>query len=343
MPVLMDTRQGALQRWACDELGLDVSQAGWQSVAGEASARRYFRLRDGASTLICADAPPATERNAEFLAVQSLLAAAGLPVPELLASDLEQGFLLMEDFGQRHLEDALDPDQPPPDYLGALDLLLRLQAVDVSGGALPDYDGTLLGEEFSRFQAWFCEGYLQMALSQEERDVIAALGRQLIEDAQAQPRVLVYRDYMCRNLLLKPGGGLGLIDFQDAVVGPLCYDLASLLKDCYLVWPPAQVHHWALDYRRRLLEAGREAADSDEAFLRWFDWIGLHRHLKVLGNFTRLSLRDGKHGYLKEIPLVLQHIGEVLPRYPAFSEFSAWWQQGLAPRLAGVNWREAAL
>ncbi len=342
MLVLMDDRQAALQRWACAALGLDVSQTGWQAVAGEASARRYFRLLDGSRTLICADAPPATEKNAEFLMVQSLLAAAGLPVPELLASDLQQGYLLMEDFGRQHLEDALDRERPPPDYLGALDLLLRIQAVAVPSGTLPDYDAALLGEEFGRFQDWFCESYLRMTLGQEERDVLSELGRLLIEDAQAQPRVLVYRDYMCRNLLLKPGGGLGLIDFQDAVVGPLCYDLASLLKDCYLVWPPAQVRAWALDYRRRLLEAGREAADSDAVFLQWFDWIGLHRHLKVLGNFTRLSLRDGKHTYLKEIPLVLQHIGEVLPRYPAFGEFSTWWQQRLAPRLAQVDWQEAA-
>ncbi len=342
MPVLMDARQAALRRWACRCLGFDPEQVGWEVVAGEASARRYFRLRAGAQSIVCADAPPATEKNSEFLVVQSLLASAGLPVPKLLASDLAQGFLLLEDFGQRHLEDALDLRQPPQDYLGAFDLLLRLQGVDVSDGSLPAYNAELLGEEFSRFQAWFCEAYLKMELGPEERAVIAGLGEALVNEAQAQPQVLVYRDYMCRNLLLKPGGGLGLIDFQDAVVGPLCYDLASLLKDCYLCWPAEQVQHWALDFRRRLLNAGREAGDSDELFLRWFDWAGLHRHIKVLGNFTRLSLRDDKHGYLKDIPLVLHYIGEVLPRYEAFTDFAHWWRQRLQPQLAGVDWLRAA-
>ncbi|MDJ0877647.1 MAG: phosphotransferase [Halieaceae bacterium] len=334
----MDARQDELRSWACEALAAEADRIRWESVSGEASARRYFRLWNGERSVICADAPPATEKNAEFVAVQSLLANAGLPVPELLAQDLPRGFLLLEDLGSRHLEDALDVAHPPEDYLGAMALLLRLQGVDISTARLPTYDDALLGEEFGRCREWFCENYLGMELPPEEAGVISGLGEQLVACALQQPQVLVYRDYMCRNLLVKPDGGLGLIDFQDAVVGPLCYDLASLLKDCYLRWPPEQVRKWALGYRRELLAAGRPAADSDEDFLRWFDWIGLHRHIKVLGNFTRLALRDDKPGYLKDIPLVLQYIREVLPRYSEFSDFANWWQQRVEPVVAGVSW-----
>lgn len=338
MPALMDARQDELRHWAADALEVDVEQLRWEPLAGQASARRYFRVRAGERSLVCADAPPATEKNVEFVAVQSLLAGADLPVPSLLAVDLERGFLLQEDFGDRHLEDGLDIDRPPADYLGALGLLQRIQAVDVPAGALPVYNESLLNEEFSRFHAWFCEAYLELQLTTEDAEVIADLGGRLVAVGLEQPQVLVYRDYMCRNLLLKPDGGLGLIDFQDAVIGPLCYDLASLLKDCYLRWEPSQVRRWALDYRQALMDAGRPAADSDEDFLRWLDWIGLHRHLKVLGNFTRLALRDDKTGYLCDIPLVLDYVRDVLPRYPEFAAFRQWWDARLEPAIEGLAW-----
>ncbi len=336
--MLMDARQAELRRWAASALTVDAGQVGWEAVTGDASARRYFRMRTGEQSFICADSPPATEKNAEFVSVQALLAGAGLPVPALLSHDIQRGWLLLEDFGNRHLQDALDLAQPPEDYLGALDLLLQLQAVDVSDAPLPAYDEALLAEEFSRFRQWFCEAFLCLELAPGELAAIEGLGQCLIADAVSQPQVLVYRDYMCRNLLMKPDGGLGLIDFQDAVVGPLCYDLVSLLKDCYLRWPPAQVRRWALAFRGGLLDTGRFAGDNEDTFLRWFDWIGLHRHIKVLGNFTRLALRDQKPGYLKDIPLVLHYIGEVLPRYEALGEFAGWWQDRIEPAVASVDW-----
>lgn len=342
MPALMDAREAELHSYAVGVTGVDADAATWEPVAGDASARRYFRLAAGQRSVICADAPPATEKNTEFVAVQALLADAGLPVPALLGHDLARGFLVLEDFGHRHLQDELDPLHPPADYLGALDLLAKIQSVDVSAAGLPAYDAALLGEELSRFPEWFCGAYLGLELEPAESALIDTLDRALVTEAAEQPQVLVYRDYMCRNLLLKPDGGLGLIDFQDAVVGPLCYDLASLLKDCYLCWPPQQVQRWALDFREALLAAGRPAGDSDATFLRWFDWIGLQRHIKVLGNFTRLALRDGKPGYLGDIPLVLHYVREVLPRYPEFADFAAWWQGRIEPAVAGIDWQGAA-
>jgi aminoglycoside/choline kinase family phosphotransferase len=330
----MDARETALRDWASALSGYGE----WATVKADASSRRYFRLSAGGRSVICADSPPESENNRAFLAVHELLASAGLPVPSLLDVDLERGFMLLEDFGDRHLQDALDALNPTADYLGALPLLADIQAVEVSGSGLPAYGRGLLSEEYSRFHQWFCGAFLQMPERARDTRIVNAMGELLVRDALAQPRVLVYRDYHCRNLLLRPDGSLGLIDFQDAVAGPLCYDLASLLKDCYLRWEPEQVADWVSRYRDRLLALNRPAGDDVAQFARWFDWIGLHRHLKVLGNFTRLALRDGKTGYLPDIPLVLRYIREVLPRYPEFGEFQVWFESEVMPRAAAVRW-----
>ena len=243
------------------------------------------------------------------------------------------------DLAVRGLQEVLEKESPGSDYRGALPLLARIQAVEAAG--LPVYDRSVLTEEFGRFYQWFCLGWLGLDDDGHSRAVVDRLGELLVEDALRQPQVLVYRDYHCRNLLRRADGSLGLIDFQDAVRGPLCYDLASLLRDCYLRWPPERVRDWALDYRRMRLDSGLTAGESEDEFLRWFDWIGLHRHLKVLGNFTRLALRDGKDRYLADIPLVLDYVEEVLPDYPAFAEFTGWWSEVLAPRLIGRDWTAA--
>lgn len=340
VPAFMRRRERALREFAIERLGTEAENLRWEAVTGDASSRRYFRLNSGTRSWVCADSPPATEKNEAFLAVQRLLAGAGLPVPEVIAVDLAQGFFLLQDFGDRHLLHSLDTRQPSPGYGGALDLLLRLQAVDSS--ALPRYSRAVLEEEFSRFSRWFCEEWLGLPNSVSHAEQVQSFGNLLIDAAGEQPQVFVFRDYHSRNLLLRGDGTLGLIDFQDALQGPLCYDLASLLRDCYIRWPVQQVRHWALEYRRRLLEAGRPAGDSDGDFLRWFDWVGLHRHIKVLGNFTRLALRDNKTGYLEDIPLVLDYIEEVLKLYPEFAEFRRWFQQELGPLIARQDWRVGA-
>lgn len=332
----MDQRETELREWAGAALGVDDGD--WSVVVADASSRRYFRLRWNEQSAICADSPPATENNAAFLRVRQLLEDAALPVPAMLAKDLDRGFLVLEDLGDRHLQQVLATQEPSPDYCGALPMLLKLQAIDLAGSGLPHYDRELLSAEFSRFEQWFCQAFLKLPDTAEQRECVSAMGDLLVEDALGQPVVFVYRDYHCRNLLLRPTGQLGLIDFQDAVQGPLCYDLASLLKDCYLRWEPRQVSEWVRGYRQQLLRLDRPAGSDEAEFMRWFDWIGLHRHLKVLGNFTRLALRDGKRGYLADVPLVLRYIREVLPRYPQFRQFADWFERDVMPRADAFNW-----
>lgn len=334
----MVQREQELRQFALDSLAAGGCEHRWQAITGDASSRRYFRLEVGADRWICADSPPATEKNSAFVAIQGLLEAAGLPVPALRAVDAHRGFFVQQDLGDRHLLQALQAHAPGADYSGALPVLLKLQAVDVVEAGLPEYDQVLLKEEFDRFYSWFCMAWLDLPPQAADQALVDGFGERLLDNALQQPRVFVFRDFQSRNLLVQPDGSLGLIDFQDAVCGPLCYDLASLLRDCYIRWPESKVRQWALYYRQCLLSAGRPAGGSDEEFLRWFDWIGLHRHLKVLGNFTRLSLRDGKHGYLADIPMVLDYIREVLARYPEAAAFRDWFQQVLEPRIATQRW-----
>ena len=338
VPAQKADREQQLREFAEASLGLDPAGLDWSAITGDASARRYFRLAAGDRSWICADSPPASEKNEEFFAVRALLAGAGLPVPGLEAIDLGRGLLVLEDFGDRHLLQELNADEPPVGYAGALALLLEIQGVDATGGVLPVYSREVLEEEFSRFQEWFCAAWLELAPEPGADALIDHLGKLLVESALEQPQVFVFRDYHSRNLLIRPGGELGLIDFQDAVLGPLCYDLASLLKDCYIRWPADRARAWALEFRRDRLAGGLPAGADDEEFLRWFDWTGLHRHLKVLGNFTRLSLRDGKHGYLADIPMVLDYVREVLAAYPEFEEFHRWFSDTLEPLLATQRW-----
>lgn len=266
------------------------------------------------------DAPPATEKNQAFIEVRALLAATGIRVPELLAQQLPDGFLLLEDLGDQLLLGQLSADTADACYQQALDMLLVLQTAGEVSQMVPAYSEQILAEELSRFCQWFLEGLLGLNLSAQEVAIVHAVAGQLIESALAQPQTLVHLDFHSRNLLILPGGELATIDFQDARWGPLCYDLVSLLKDCYIRWPDAQVEAWALQYRARLQAAGQFAGDDEAQFLRWFDWMGLQRHIKVLGNFSRLAIRDGKPGYLQDIPRVLDYIVPVLRRYAQFSE-----------------------
>jgi aminoglycoside/choline kinase family phosphotransferase len=328
----MDERQQQLQDWARLELGLSGESVQWSSVAGDASSRRYFRLGgQSAQSWICMDAPPATEKNTAFLDIRTLLERNAVRVPALLAVELECGFMVLEDLGDRLLLPELNATCVDARYQQAMVMLLELQAAPTAGGAVPAYSEEVLAEELSRFPEWFCEGLLQMELAPSQRAMIGELVDRLVVAACEQPRVLVHRDFHSRNLLLLPDDAIATIDFQDAVTGPLCYDLVSLLKDCYICWPQAQVRAWALSYREQLLALGRPAAADAQQFLRWFDWIGLQRHLKVLGNFSRLALRDGKDGYIKDIPLVLHYIVEALANYEEFEAVLAWFTDSIVP------------
>lgn len=334
----------ALLPWALSVLDL----AGGDSlpplsvVAGDASQRRYFRLVHGTHSYVLVEAPPATEKNEAFLQVRALLAKAGVRVPALLGADLARGFLLLEDLGDQLLLASLDPVSVDGYYRSAFSVLAKMAAVDSLHVDLGEYDQTLLSEELGRFQQWFVTGLLGYAPTTAEQALLGDFFTLLIDSALEQPRVLVHRDFHSRNLMLVGRDELAVIDFQDAVIGPVTYDLASLLRDCYIQWPGARVQEWALLYRDLLCSRGL-LADTDEAlFLRWFDWMGLQRHIKVLGTFARLYLRDGKPGYLADLPLVLDYVLEMVDKYaaevPAFAHFGAWCSLRLSPLIAQAAW-----
>jgi hypothetical protein len=315
-------------------------------VAGDASHRRYFRLALDERSYVLAEAPPATEKNEAFLHVATLLAGAGIKVPAVLAADLQRGFLLLEDLGDRLLLPALDGVSADAHYQRAFAVLLKMTAIETAGAGLGNYDRPLLSEVLSRFGEWFVQRRLGHECGEREEVVLGALFARLIDSALEQPRVLVHRDFHSRNLMLMRDGDLAVIDFQDAVVGPVTYDLVSLLRDCYIRWPVERVEAWALAYCAQLRTAGLLQDVDDAQVLRWFDWMGLQRHLKVLGTFARLSLRDGKAAYLDDLPRVLQYVLEILEKYAptdaAFADFKSWFEQNLSPLIARQPWSKQA-
>ena len=320
-----------------------------QPVAGDASFRRYFRIVTATRRLIVCESPPAQEKNAEFLSVRCLLEAAGVRVPSLVAADHRQGYFLLEDLGDTLLLGALNDGSADDLYRRAGQILVALARARVppSGpGALPDYSDELLQREMDLFPAWFVRRLLGDASLEPPQGVFRALCTRLLQNAADQPRVLVHRDFHSRNLMLLPDGELATIDFQDAVMGSLTYDAVSLFKDCYLRWPRSQVVHWALALRDELRDAGIAMGrlEEDAAFLRAFDLMGLQRHIKVLGIFARLHLRDGKDGYLADLPRVVAYIEEVFDLYPdepALQAFAGWFRDVLRPRIQAQPWWSA--
>lgn len=314
-------------------------------VTGDASNRRYFRMVWAGKSYIVAEAPPETEKNPEFIAIQSILADAQVPVPRIFAADIKRGYLLLEDLGDQSLLPALDDHSVDAWYHKAQGILRKMAAVDLDSIDIAAYDHALFSEELSRFSEWFVTGLLDYTLCESEREIIARFSAVLLKSALEQPLVLVHRDFHSRNLMIVEGQDLVLIDFQDAVTGPVTYDIASLIKDCYIRWPQPQVDQWALAYKHQLEGLVDLQGVSDGHFLRWFDVMALQRHVKVLGTFARLYLRDGKASYLADLPMVLGYVHETLGRYAgqeaSFAEFSHWFAQNLSPRIAAQSWSEA--
>jgi len=321
------------------------ADARFDVVAGDASNRRYFRLESGNSRYIVAEAPPSTENNEAFVAVRAILASAKVPVPAIYAVDFERGYLLLQDLGDQTLLPRLDADCVDGYYQKAFSLLENMAAIDIVTLDLPTYDETLLGEELGHFPAWFVERLLGHSISVEEQNLIQRFNRHLVAAIAVQPQVLVHRDFHSRNMMLSPSDDIALIDFQDAVVGPVSYDLVSLLRDCYVQWPAERVRQWVLAYRGRLPPGSGLRGASDEQFMGWFDAMGLQRHLKVLGVFARLYLRDDKPGYLNDLPLVIAYVEQTLEKYanedPVMAEFKQWFQARLSPLIAEQPWSVA--
>ncbi|MEM1113718.1 MAG: phosphotransferase [Pseudomonadota bacterium] len=336
-----------LLAWAKAAGALPQGGVSVSGIAGDASSRRYYRANWPDGSCILMHAPPATEKNHEFLAVRELLSEHGLRVPALYAVDIEAGFMALEDLGDRMLLSALSADSAAADYSPAFELLTQLALIQLpEGDAFPAYDEALLTEELSRFPLWFAESLLQYSLSSSERELFGALSKRLITNALAQPQVVVHRDFHSRNLMCLEPGGLALIDFQDAVRGPLTYDLVSLLRDCYIRWPEPRVRDWALAHRDRLVDTGLVAPVSDDDFLLWFDLQGLQRHIKVLGTFARLYLRDQKAAYLADLPRVVDYIRQVCAARaasePDLAAFIEWFERALMPQFDAQPWSTGA-
>lgn len=301
-----------LRGWAASRL--DVDAASMAPASEDASFRRYFRFsRRGGGTVIAMDAPPPHEDCSVFVRVARLFAAAGVNVPAIHAEDLERGFLLLEDFGPQTYLDRLEAGDADALYRPALDALVRLQAAS-RPGVLPEYDRALLRREVDLFAEWYVQRHLERTLTPAQAKALDGVISELLDNNLAQPRVFVHRDYHCRNLMVAPTLP-GVLDFQDAVHGPITYDLVSLLKDAYVEWPEERVLDWAILYWEQARRAGLPVAGDFGAFYRDFEWMGVQRHLKVAGIFARLWHRDGKARYLADIPLVLAYLGRASLRY----------------------------
>ena len=326
----------SLEHWLAGLPGPPVRDLTPASV--DASFRRYFRVWRNGETQIAMDAPPEHEDIAAYLRVARLLAATGVNVPPVLAADEELGFALIGDLGNLQYLDALSKGaDPEPLYADAIDALLRLQATGTQrASVLPAYDRQRLRREMELFPEWFLARHLGLAPQAPELRAIDTAFDWLCDQALAQPVVLVHRDFHSRNLMVCAGRNPGILDFQDAVRGPISYDLASLLKDCYVVWPRARLLGWIDGYRAGAARLGLDVGESREEFLGWFDRMGLQRHIKVLGIFARLWYRDGKPAFLADLPRVLDYTLEVTGAEPALSEFDEFLRRRVVPAFAAA-------
>jgi aminoglycoside/choline kinase family phosphotransferase len=313
-----DVRRDELSAWTVATLG--TSAFALAPASADASFRRYFRITpeapwQGHATLIAMDAPPPMEDCRPFVHVASLLAGAGLHAPQVLAGEPARGFLLLTDLGSRTYLAALDAKSAPALYGDATEALIRWQKA-THDGALPLYDEALLARELALFRDWYVGRHRDLALTPAQERTLAQAFRLILDNNLAQPRVFVHRDYHSRNLMLTHPNP-GILDFQDAVTGPITYDLVSLLRDAYIAWEEEQQIDWAVRYWERARKAGLPVDADFGAFWRDFEWMGVQRQLKVLGIFARLHHRDGKAAYLDDMPRVMRYLRAACERYRA--------------------------
>ena len=309
-----DVRLDDLASWLAalpTQLGLRIGTL--RAASADASFRRYFRLDAAAGTLIAMDAPPAQEDSRPYVKVAALLRAAGLNAPRILAQDLAQGFLLLTDLGTQTFLHVLDEDNADALYGAAIDALITWQRAS-RPDVLPPYDTALLTRELALFPDWYVGRHLQHTLTPAQRQTLERSNALLIETALAQPRVYVHRDYMPRNLMVSSPNP-GILDFQDAVYGPVTYDVVSLMRDAFISWEEARVLDWAVRYWERARKAALPVGADFGEFYKAFEWMGLQRHLKVLGIFARINYRDGKPQYLADTPRFIRYVRSVTQRY----------------------------
>ena len=315
-----DERLFRLQHWLENELNLKDYQI--TPASADASFRRYFRVSWDDQSRVVMDAPPDKEDTGPFIGIAGQLKKLGLNAPVVLEQDADNGFLLLTDLGRQDYLAALNEQTVVPLYSAALAALIKLQSCTIPADyPFPPYDRTLLMNEMGLFRDWYLGRHLGMTISADCQTMLTELFDTLAKSALAQPQAVVHRDYHSRNLMVcEPNPGI--LDFQDAVIGPISYDLVSLLRDCYISWPRHQVEHWVSQYYEKLVSKEMIQDVGAGQFLSWFDLMGMQRHLKATGIFARLNYRDGKDGYLKEIPRTMGYVKEVASRYPQLDKFA---------------------
>jgi aminoglycoside/choline kinase family phosphotransferase len=306
-----DTRLQLLEQWLTSHFG-DAAFS-LQPASADASFRRYFRVARERLSWIAMDAPPGREDCGPFVKVAELLRSAGVHVPGIVAQDVERGFLLLTDLGTRTYLDVLDEANADALFRDAIEALIRIQLAS-RPHVLPPYDEALLAREIALFPEWYVGRHLGTALTAGESAAFREVGQRVLASNLAQARVFVHRDYMPRNLMVSEPNP-GILDFQDAVFGPVTYDVASLFRDAYMSWDEQRVLDWTARYWERARRAGLPVAADFALFYRDFEWMGLQRHLKVLGIFARIHHRDGKSGYVEDSPRFVAYVRAVSGRY----------------------------
>lgn len=300
-------RENLLKDWLASLSEYSLSDI--RPASADASFRRYFRVTDqnDGNTYIVMDAPPDKEDCTTFIHVTHLLRGVGVNAPDILKENNEQGFLLLSDLGDKPYLDHLSDECADAMYADAISALIQMQTIKNN---LPAYDEQRLRNEMGLFESWYLNKHLDAVLNDKQKVDLETTFSLLIENALEQPQVFVHRDYHSRNLMLLDKDNPGVIDFQDAVIGPITYDLVSLFKDCYIEWPRDKIENWLDDYLKK-----SACAFDKQQLIRWFDLMGVQRHLKVLGIFARLNYRDGKAQYLNDLPLTLKYVVDACKRY----------------------------
>jgi N-acetylmuramate 1-kinase len=333
-------RAQQISDWLRHDLRFDLERL--EPASNDASFRRYLRAwRSDGVTRVIMDAPPDKENIATFIHVAGLLQRCDVHVPAIDAVDQARGFVLMEDLGSVHYLERLRAGENADVLYG--DALAALQRIQLRGrpltAELPPYDRAALMAEMTLMPEWFCGRHLRLELDADDHALLEGSFDRLVQSALEQPVVFVHRDYHSRNLMLLGARNPGIVDFQDALAGPIGYDLVSLLKDCYIAWPRARVEAWVRQYRAALADETSLTGADARQFLRWFDLVGLQRHIKVLGIFARLWFRDGKPGYLGDLPRTLQYVRETATLYDETRALAAWCERRVMPVFAAANAR----
>ena len=327
-------RRNQLAEWVISELSEDryiQETLPLKAIGGQnAGFRKYYRVMDPEGSLIAVDSPPETEDNKSFIDIAKFWNQQGIKVPKVYAIDLERGYLLLEDFGDHLLYDCLREGHEETWYRQSLVLLSQIQMLPSTG--LPFYDESLLRDELSLYKQWFLQLLLGSQISSSEDQVINNLFDYLIKAALEQPKVAIHRDFHSRNLMLCADGELGVIDFQGAVYGPILYDLSSILKDCYYSIPTAKVEQLLIEYTHNIPAL---ASFSSSQIIKWFDFVGMQRHFKCLGIFSRLWLRDGRASHLGDLSKTLDYITTTCRKYPEMQNHGLWLEKRIIPQLVG--------